>query len=148
MGGYDEEGDYTGSGEYDANMTYVAKPPQKKPWQKKETGRVVTGKMAAYDGVSEYDRDGNYVGTLEDYRPRQKAPETEQTPKIQMLRVRIPKIRKMKKILQTAAWTASGKRLITAVIWETGLRIMMKIRTAITVMSTIMSKDKKSFLNV
>ena len=54
----------------------------------------------------------------------------------------------MKKILQTAAWTASGKRLITAVIWETGLRIMMKIRTAITVMSTIMSKDKKSFLNV
>ena len=99
-----------------------------------------------YDGVSEYDRDGNYVGTLEDYQPRQKAPETEQTLKIQMLRVQIPKIRKMKKILQTAAWTASGKRLITAVIWETGLRIMMKIRTAITVMSTIMSKDKKAFL--
>ena len=39
-----------------------------------------------YDGVSEYDRDGNYVGTLEDYQARQKAPETEQTPKIQMHR--------------------------------------------------------------
>ena len=47
MGGYDEEGDYTGSGEYDANMTYVGEAPQKKPWQKKETGRAVTGKTAA-----------------------------------------------------------------------------------------------------
>ena len=60
-----------------------------------------------------------------------------------MLRVRIPKIQKMKKTLQTAVRTAPRKRLITAVIRKKELRIMMKIRTAITVMSPIMSKDKK-----
>ena len=36
VGGYDEEGDYTGSGEYDANMTYVASPTRRNHGRKRK----------------------------------------------------------------------------------------------------------------
>lgn len=56
VGGYDEEGDYTGSGEYDANMTYVGRSPHRRNHgQKKETGRAGYREDGGYDGVSEYE---------------------------------------------------------------------------------------------
>ena len=67
-GGYDEEGDYTGSGEYDANMTYVGEAPTEETMAEKGNWKGGYREDGGYDGVSEYDRDGNYVGTLEDYQ--------------------------------------------------------------------------------
>ena len=67
-GGYDEEGVFTGSGEYDANMTNVGEAPTEETMAEKGNWKGGYREDGGYDGVSEYDRDGNYVGTLEDYQ--------------------------------------------------------------------------------
>ena len=67
IGGYDEEGDYTGSGEYDANGNYVGEAPTEESMAAKGNWKGGYREDGGYDGTSEYDRDGNYVGTLEDY---------------------------------------------------------------------------------
>ena len=99
-----------------------------------------------YDGVSEYDRDGNYVGTLEDDQasaensgdgtdsedPDAQSTDTEDT--------------ENEEDSSDSSTDSTEEEADTAVIRKKALRIMMKIRTAITVMSPIMSKDKKAFL--
>ena len=60
--GYDEEGDYTGSGEYDADLNYVGPAPTQELLD--SFGDWIGGynESGGFDGVGEYDADGNYVG--------------------------------------------------------------------------------------
>ena len=46
-GGYDEEGDYTGEGEYDANMNYVGPKPTEEALRQTVTGWAAIWRTAA-----------------------------------------------------------------------------------------------------
>lgn len=61
-GGYDEEGDYTGEGEYDQNMNYVGSKPTEESIA--ANGSWLGGYMedGSYTGYGQLDKDGNYVG--------------------------------------------------------------------------------------
>lgn len=61
-GGYDEEGDYTGEGEYDENMNYVGPKPTEESIA--ANGDWLGGYMedGSYTGYGQFDKDGNYVG--------------------------------------------------------------------------------------
>ena len=49
-------------------MTYVGEAPTEETMAEKGNWKGGYREDGGYDGVSEYDRDGNYVGTLEDYQ--------------------------------------------------------------------------------
>ena len=66
VGGYDEEGDYTGSGEYDADLNYVGAEPTQELIDSFGDWKGGYNESGGFDGVSEYDRDGNYVGPMPD----------------------------------------------------------------------------------
>ena len=66
IGGYDEEGDYTGSGEYDADLNYVGAEPTQELIDSFGDWKGGYNESGGFDGVSEYDRDGNYVGPMPD----------------------------------------------------------------------------------
>ena len=61
-GGYDEEGDYTGEGEYDENLNYVGPKPTEESIA--ASGSWLGGYMedGSYTGYGQLDKDGNYVG--------------------------------------------------------------------------------------
>ncbi|MDD5805392.1 cell division protein FtsQ/DivIB [Blautia sp. HCP3S3_H10_1] len=61
-GGYDEEGDYTGEGEYDENLNYVGPKPTEESIA--ANGSWLGGYMedGSYTGYGQLDKDGNYVG--------------------------------------------------------------------------------------
>lgn len=65
-GGYDENGDYTGSGEYDADLNYVGAEPTQELIDSFGDWKGGYNESGGFDGVSEYDRDGNYVGPMPD----------------------------------------------------------------------------------
>ena len=48
-------------------MTYVGEAPTEESMAANGNWKGGYREDGGYDGVSEYDRDGNYVGTLEDY---------------------------------------------------------------------------------
>ena len=48
-------------------MNYVGEAPTEESMAAKGNWKGGYREDGGYDGVSEYDRDGNYVGTLEDY---------------------------------------------------------------------------------
>ena len=57
-----KRGDYTGEGEYDANMNYVGPKPTEKSIA--ANGDWLGGYMedGSYTGYGQLDKDGNYVG--------------------------------------------------------------------------------------
>ena len=61
-----KEGDYTGTGEYDADMNYVGPAPTEESMAANGSWTGGYREDGSYDGASEYDRDGNYVGSVED----------------------------------------------------------------------------------
>ena len=64
VGGYDEEGDYTGEGEYDANWNYVGPAPTQETIDAMGDWTGGYNEEGGFTGTGEYDREGNYVGPM------------------------------------------------------------------------------------
>lgn len=63
-GGYDENGEYTGEGEYDANWNYVGPAPTQETIDAMGDWTGGYNEEGGFTGTGEYDREGNYVGPM------------------------------------------------------------------------------------
>ena len=73
VGGYDEELDYTGEGEYDQYGNYVGPKPTQESIEAHGDWKGGYNEEGGYTGTGEYDRDGNYVGPSPDAAPEEDA---------------------------------------------------------------------------